>query len=88
MAKVDITPEAQRQFCDLPVVIQTRMDKVFARLERWPTVSGVKALSGELAGHYRIRTGDYRVQFRIVRGGTIEVVIVENVGHRDGLYED
>ena len=88
MAKVDITAEAQRQFHDLPVVIQTRMEKIFARLERWPAVSGMKALSGELAGNYRIRTGDYRVQFRIVRGGTIEVVIVEKIGHRDGFYED
>jgi mRNA-degrading endonuclease RelE of RelBE toxin-antitoxin system len=88
MAKVDITAEAQRQFYDLPAAIQTRVTKIFARLEHWPTVSGVKALSGELAGHYRIRTGDYRVQFRIARGGSIEVVIVEKVGHRDGFYED
>ena len=29
-----------------------------------------------------------RVQFRVARGGAIEVVIVEKVGHRDGLYED
>ncbi len=88
MTKVDVTAEAQRQFNDLPVPIQTRVEKIFARLERWPIVSGVKALSGKLAGHFRIRTGDYRVQFRVVRGGTIEIVIVEKVGHRDGFYED
>lgn len=88
MAKVDITAEAQRQFYDLPVAIQNRIEKIFVRLERWPAVSGVKALSGGLAGHYRIRTGDYRVQFRVVRGGTVEIVIVEKVGHRDGFYED
>ena len=28
--------------------------------------SGVKALSGELAGWFRLRTGDYRLQFRVV----------------------
>jgi hypothetical protein len=26
-------------------------------------VSGVKRLAGGLAGHYRLRTGDYRLQF-------------------------
>ena len=35
-------------------------------------------------GEYRIRTGDYRVQFH-VRG---EVVEVERIGHRDAFYED
>jgi mRNA-degrading endonuclease RelE of RelBE toxin-antitoxin system len=49
----------------------------------WPTVSGAKPLTGKLAGHYRIRTGDYRLQFR-VEG---ERVIVEKVGHRDRFYE-
>jgi len=47
-------------------------------------VSGAKRLRGELAGCYRIRTGDYRVQFRLREGK----VVVERVGHRDGFYED
>ena len=37
-----------------------------------------------LAGEYRVRTGDYRVQFRIEG----DQVIVVNVGHRDGFYDD
>ncbi|MBI5759049.1 MAG: type II toxin-antitoxin system RelE/ParE family toxin [Planctomycetales bacterium] len=47
-------------------------------------MSGAKPLSGHLAGHFRIRTGDYRVQFR-VEGPT---VIVERIGHRDGFYKE
>ena len=43
-----------------------------------------KALSGNLAGHWRLRTGDYRLQFR-VDGPT---VIVERMGHRDRFYDD
>jgi mRNA-degrading endonuclease RelE of RelBE toxin-antitoxin system len=31
-----------------------------------------------------MRTGDYRVQFRLQTGN----VIVERIGHRDGFYED
>lgn len=88
MAQVVITAEAQRQFHELPIAIQARIEKVLARLAKWPTVSGIKALSGNLAGHYRIRTGDYRVQFRATGKTTADIVTVEKVGHRDGFYED
>jgi mRNA-degrading endonuclease RelE of RelBE toxin-antitoxin system len=37
-----------------------------------------------LAGRYRIRSGDYRVQFHV----TGDVVTVVKVGHRDGFYEE
>ena len=59
------------------------MVRIIARLEDWPEVSGAKPLRGDLAGHYRMRTGDYRLQFH-VEG---EEVVVERVGHRDGFYE-
>jgi alpha-L-rhamnosidase len=36
-----------------------------ARLERWPEVSGVKPLRRNLAGKFRLRTGDWRVVFRV-----------------------
>ena len=86
MAVVSISPEAQEQFCDLPRVIQARVTKIFARLRNWPEVSGAKPLSGEFAGHFRIRTGDYRVQFRVSGTGETARVIVEKLGHRDGFY--
>jgi len=37
-----------------------------------------------LTGCFRIRTGDYRVQFRVAG----DVVTVEKIGHRDGFYEE
>jgi mRNA-degrading endonuclease RelE of RelBE toxin-antitoxin system len=91
IATVTIAPEAQLQFQGLPVVIQTRVEKILARLEQWPAVSGAKPLSGNLAGHFRIRTGDYRIQFRVEGGPSVATpvaVIVEKVGHRDRFYED
>jgi mRNA-degrading endonuclease RelE of RelBE toxin-antitoxin system len=54
------------------------------RLENWPAVSGAKPLRGALAGYYRLRTGDYRLQFHVAG----ETVLVEKIGHRDGFYED
>ena len=84
MATVRITPDAAAQFEELPRPIKGRVLRIFKRLGNWPEVSGAKALTGNLAGCYRMRTGDYRVQFRVSEG----VVFVEKVGHRDGFYED
>jgi len=81
---VQITPEALAQVETLQEPVHARILAVVDRLGKWPRVSGVKALRGRLAGHYRIRTGDYRVQFRLEG----ERLIVEKVGHRDGFYED
>ena len=84
MATVTMTPEAAGQYDELPRTIKVRVAGIFDRLKDWPNVSGAKALTGNLAGCYRMRTGDYRVQFRVSDGN----VIVERVGHRDGFYED
>jgi mRNA-degrading endonuclease RelE of RelBE toxin-antitoxin system len=65
MAKVVFTPETNRQMQDLPRVIRYRLYDVVDRLEYWPNVSGAKPLQHKLKGHYRIRTGDFRVVFRI-----------------------
>jgi len=83
MAEVVITPEAAAQFDALPRTISARVAKLRQRLENWPEVSGAKPLSGNLAGHWRLRTGDYRLQFR-VEGDT---VTIEKIGHRDRFYE-
>jgi mRNA-degrading endonuclease RelE of RelBE toxin-antitoxin system len=78
-----LTPEAQSDFDALPVVIRARVLRIFERLAAWPSVSGAKALSGDWAGHYRIRTGDWRVVFRVV---TPRVLVV-TIKHRSEVYE-
>ena len=83
-ARVLLTAQAARELEALPLVIHARVLSLLERLGRWPAVSGAKPLSGRLAGHFRLRTGDYRVQFR-VEGRT---VFVEKIGHRDRFYED
>lgn len=84
MAIVTLTEEAVEQLEELPVVIHRRVLKLIERLENWPAVSGAKPLRGELTGLYRLRTGDYRLQFRVIE----DVIEVEKIGHRDGFYED
>ncbi len=87
MASVLITAAAQKQLEELPTTIKARVLSVFERLARWPVVSGAKPLRGELAGQYRVRTGDYRVQFVVNDRHEPVVVLVVRVGHRDGFYE-
>lgn len=83
MVKVTLTPQAAEALDDLPLVIHLRVISLLERLSKWPGVSGAKPLSGPLAGRYRLRTGDYRVQFRVDK----HAVVVEKIGHRDGFYE-
>jgi len=64
--------------------IHARLNRLLERLRAWPDVSGVKPLTGNLAGHYRLRTGDYRIQFFLED----DAIVVEKIGHRDGFYED
>ena len=84
MSRVTYERAAVEQLSELPNVVLARMANVVKRLENWPAVSGAKPLRGNLAGHFRIRTGDYRIQFRVVE----DEVIIEKVGHRDGFYEE
>src|SRR5580704_7199974 len=63
MVNIKLSSEARDQLSELPRLIVLRMEKLLTRLKNWPQVSGVKRLAGALAGHYRLRTGDYRLQF-------------------------
>jgi mRNA-degrading endonuclease RelE of RelBE toxin-antitoxin system len=76
MARVTFETGAAEQYGLLPERIKNRVVNIIARLEQWPAVSGARPLRGDLAGRYRIRTGDYRLQFR-VKG---DEVIIERVG--------
>jgi mRNA-degrading endonuclease RelE of RelBE toxin-antitoxin system len=82
MFKLLVSPEAQAQLDRLPKTIRARVHALFERLRRSPRVSGAKPLQGKLAGKFRLRTGDYRLQFR-VEGMNI---IIERIGHRGRFY--
>lgn len=83
MATVVISADALAEIEALPKSIRARVLAVVHRLERWPEVSGGRPLRGDLAGHFRVKTGDYRVQFH----PTGDVLVIEKVGHRDGFYD-
>ena len=63
--KVLLSAEAKRDLGRLPTVMKARVQDVFDRLAKWPEVSSVKWLTDKWAGHARIRTGSWRVIFRV-----------------------
>ncbi|HEX4124427.1 MAG TPA: type II toxin-antitoxin system RelE/ParE family toxin [Tepidisphaeraceae bacterium] len=82
--EVELTAEAVAQLAKLPSPIVGRMDAVVERLKDWPNVSGAKPLKQSLKGNFRIRTGDYRIVFRL-EGGRI---IVWRIADRRDAYEE
>jgi mRNA interferase RelE/StbE len=82
---VNVTEEANEQIADLPLPIQARMQAVIVRLANWPAVSGAKPLRGDLKGNFRIRTGDYRLIFRVSAAG--DVLTVWKIGNRGDIYD-
>ena len=77
MATVLLTPEARRQLAELPGGMIRRINDVLERLQSWPIVSGAKPLRGKLAGSYRIRTGDWRVLFKVA-ADTVTIFQIDN----------
>jgi mRNA-degrading endonuclease RelE of RelBE toxin-antitoxin system len=84
MPRVTLEYDAAQQLGELPKPIKARFVELLVRLADWPEVSGAKPLSGNLAGRFRLRTGDYRLQFRI----EATQVVIEQIGHRDGFYDE
>jgi mRNA-degrading endonuclease RelE of RelBE toxin-antitoxin system len=84
MVVVRLSIDAQADFDDLPLVIQGRVRRIFVRLQNWPNVAGAKPLRGKLSGHFRIRTGDWRV---LVRPISPDVLVVR-IKHRSEVYGD
>ncbi|MDP9033225.1 MAG: type II toxin-antitoxin system RelE/ParE family toxin [Myxococcota bacterium] len=80
---VVLTRSAQQDVANLPVTMRARLQGIIARLERWPEVSGSKALKGEWRDHYRLRMGDWRVIFQVVSPN----VIVVRIANRSEVYE-
>lgn len=83
MVEVILTHEAATELDATQEPIHARLIRILERLQNWPDVSGAKPLRGNLAGHWRMRTGDYRLQFCIDG----ERVVVEKIGHRRDFYE-
>lgn len=81
---MELTADAVAQLGELPSAIVGRIDAVVTRLRDWPNVSGMKRLTGDLKGNFRIRTGDYRIIFRLDG----RRIIIWRIANRRDVYED
>lgn len=64
--KIEVKPSAEKQYLKLDSIQRKRIKKNLLELEKNPTplrASNVKALTGNLAGDFRIRIGDLRLLF-------------------------
>lgn len=86
MHVVLLAADAQREFDELPLVIKARVIAVVERLARWPAVSGAKPLRGKLKGTFRIRTGDWRILFRVEADS--QRLTIWRISNRKHAYED
>jgi mRNA-degrading endonuclease RelE of RelBE toxin-antitoxin system len=79
-----VSADAHAKFDRLPRTVKARVARIYERLLKWPEVSGAKPLRHGLKGHYRIRTGDWRIVFT-VQGDTLRIV---DIDHRKDVYKD
>jgi mRNA interferase RelE/StbE len=60
--------------------IAERLNWLAANLDRIRT----EALTGELAGLHKLRVGDYRVIYEILRDE--QIIVIHAIGHRKEIY--
>jgi mRNA-degrading endonuclease RelE of RelBE toxin-antitoxin system len=82
--KVELTAQAFADLNALQPTQRVRVVDVFERLVEWPSVSGAKPMRRGLKGHYRIRSGDWRIIFKV----TPESVVVTRIANRSEVYEE
>jgi mRNA-degrading endonuclease RelE of RelBE toxin-antitoxin system len=81
---VRMMAEAIADYRRLPLVIRLRVAAILEKLEQWPQISGAKPLGGNLQGHFRLRTGDWRIVVKPV-GQVLWIVRIDN---RRDVYGD
>ena len=81
--RIEFTGAAKRQFDKLPASVQRRLAEAVDHLSEDPRPDGVKKLSGK-EGLYRVRSGDYRIVYRIEDNRLL--VLVVKIGHRREVY--
>jgi mRNA interferase RelE/StbE len=84
MYQIRIQDSAARELAQLDKQVARRLVKRI----RWlaANVEAVKpdALTGDLAGFYKLRVGDYRVAYEILHSE--QVIVIHLIGHRREIH--
>ena len=84
MYQIRIQDSAARELAQLDKQVARRVVKRIRWLAANMEVVKPDALSGDLAGLYKLRVGDYRVVYEVLH--TEQVLVVHLVGHRREIY--
>jgi mRNA interferase RelE/StbE len=82
---IDITPLAREQIDALPRKVAGQVERKIISLSDNPRPAGYKPLQGKIFnGLCRIRSGDYRIIYRIEDARL--VIVIVKVGNRKDIY--
>lgn len=86
MFRVDLTDAARDAYARADPPLARKVARCFHQLERDPRRhSNIKRLTGQFAGLFRYRIGDWRVLYRI--DDSSASVLVHDISHRRDVYE-
>lgn len=83
--RIEIAPKARRDLDRLPASVLERVRECIDALATDPRPRGVEKLAGR-PSRYRVRSGSYRIVYRIEDG--VLRVLVLTVDHRRRVYKD
>ena len=89
MRNIVLHKRAEKYLERMPKNRQSQMVEALesvASLEDITQHSGVKPLSGNLNGWFRLRVGGYRALLQLRKNGELEIIYVENIGPRGDFY--
>jgi mRNA interferase RelE/StbE len=86
MFDVLLSPLADRFFNDAERPLRKRLERCFQQLRVDPyRHNNIKRLTGQFAGLFRFRVGDWRVIYRV--NDSARRVVVIDIGNRREVYE-
>lgn len=85
MYKARILKTASRELAHLDKPIAKRIVERIQWLAANLDNANPKALKGDLAGLYKLREGDYRIIYEILRKE--KVILIHSIGHRREVYQ-
>ena len=83
MFEIQYSKKALKELQNLPRPIAKRIVEKISLLQDKPFQQPIKKLSGQ--PYFRLRVGDYRVIFAIVKKEL--VILVVKIGHRKNIYK-
>lgn len=64
-----------------------RIRKAIVGLTLSPPVGDIKAMQGYKDGRFRLRVGQYRIIYKYDTDGTVEILLILDIGARGDIYK-